>query len=414
MYNLIRCHVKDNGNWRPLDVTAKTVMELKNKYKTVRLFVKEDTGGSGEKIINLINVFGRLPVASYSLTIPQWLATIDNSYIDSNEKAVTLDRVGALRRRDLWDYPVTVSMGNAFYGEGVTIPKGLAIDICMGPIDSNFAVMDRLANRCLMSVNGRIIPLERSSNRVFGINGSKYLANVNEYAISILDFTELGSLTLQELNVANTDKLVPNETDLLQRKSRINVTMNMDISDKTVLMVIDGYPHFLDKTIQVYDNRNVVLHLNHDRLCKRLLADDVPSTDPYVGHTVQNTGFNITEFDALGYIRNSRSFLIVIDNDDVCRYTRPAGRTDLVGLHLSSYPPQGLLLSEDGRSLEYQTVDTDGVQAAIHIGDNRRRYYLHNSTDPGVSNLATVTEVQPDAPEVMNANFIDLYTTKIS
>jgi hypothetical protein len=411
MLTLHYCHVKDDNGWSALDDTDVSINDLYLGYKRIRIYVTTTDKPNALRTIDLDKIFGTISPTNYNLSLSAWVATASESLLTQVNSGVLLNEVGAMRRKDLWDYPVNVSMGNSLYGEGSTVPKGLTVDLVVSPkTNSDIWVIDKLANKCLMSINGRVVKTERSGDRLFVKNARNHLTNETQI-VSVLEFEELGNITTLDVRDLTSRNLGTNYPASGKVSSRVLLTTPFSLTDKTVMAVVDGYPHFLDGSVEVRDANTVIIKLYHNSVCKRMLLDNTLNGGPYSGSTVRNTGIHIVGLDILDYLNNTNSFLVIIDNDDVNRHTTKAGRTDIIGMYTTYYPPQGILVAEDGRLLEYAVEGTDGDQTAINTTINIRNNFIHDKGKIGDLTVATNTKELSPKPKAMDATFVDIYTT---
>ena len=411
MYRLTHCHVKEPEGWRAISAQSKTIKYLTDTYQQVRLYVQSELAGGKTHTIDLHEVLRNISEAQQLLTIDNWVVDVDPSMLNSPSSSTTLDRVGMMRVGELWDYPVSVKMGNSAYGADTPVPIGLVKDMAITAKDiADVGYISELADTTLIAINGRICKTERSGDTLFVKDANRYLGGV-EQSISVISLRELGGLTTIGITESNAIEIIRSSGDRLADKSRVRVVSGVDLANKTVLLVIDGYPHFLDGTLQVYDGNNVILHIDHNRMCKRRLADSVATESTSSGMNSDTTGIDIDDFDAIEYLTGTTSFLAILDGVDINKHSHPAGRTDILGLYTSSYPPQGILIAEDGRMLDYHIEGTDGHYTSVITTNNNKHTYLHDNSKDIEGGKATATEIQSASMDFVDATFVDLYTT---
>lgn len=412
MYILKRCHVLQNNEWFPIQAQYLTLGYLFNNYREVRLFVSPIEFEEDQYTIDLSDVFGMIDPSLYSTSVTDWLnGELPEGIVDLQPNSFTLDKVGTLHKKDLWDYPVSVTYGNHMYGKNVDVPEGLGIDIEITASDENRGYIDHLANNCLFSVNGRILHSDRLENRLFILDGLRYVRVKNYFpVVSVLDFKALGKISTVRLTTEMMSKLTKTEIDNANLVSRIAVSLPEDLSNKTLLLVIDGYPHFLDGTLSLYDGKKAILTLNDILMCRRSIRDNPSEWHGIDGINIRDTGILVDTYDPIDYISSTTSFILVIDNPSIYKLSRPMGRTDIFGVYTYPYPPKGIAVTSDGDLLEYTLEGYDGNQASLAVADNLRHYPIdaHTNKRP---RIVSTTEVNRPKLEVAEARMLDFYTT---
>lgn len=415
MYTLRHCHVLDKDIWTAIDATNLSLATLVNRYRKVRLFISPtEENIDNVYAIELTDKWGLVDPSDYQITTEDWLHTdFNEGMIDFDPKSWTLDKVGTLVRKQLWDYPVTVEFGNHNYGEGVDVPIGMNIDIAITD-ENNSGVLDYLTENVLFSVNGRILKSARLGDKLFIVNARLYARTSTLFpSISVLDLKALGSWNWLDLNDTNLTLVSKTDLEVINKKTRLLITLEEDISDSTLLLILNGYPHFIDGSLKVFDGHTVILEVDDVLLCTRAIEDDPNYWYGVSGVNIRDTGIEVNSFNALEYITSGTSALIAIKNTDIHRYSRLAGRTDVYGSYTYPYPPKGILVGSNGSMLDYIVDGYDENQAALSVSDNRKKYAMHNEVSNNTSQIVALTSRTSPKVELMEARIIDLYTTKV-
>lgn len=411
MYTLIRTHARNQYHWTPIEAGNLTLSELKKGYGRIRLYVESVSGGQFQ--IELHTLYNRISPADFGRTVNNWLLMIDDTYLTLNPPGVPLDKVGSLGYHDIWDYPLNISMGNHQYGEGVDVPAGSDDDLMLSDLVSGSGVMAKLSEFALFSVNGRIVEHRRLGNRLALINARRHLSanNYLSQCVSVMDFSEISTLEWLPISGGNSIVLNRSENDVLSHICKLRITSPIDLANKTVLLVLDGYPHFIDQTVRVMDGSTVIITLNLRQIGERMVKDGQAYWVGANGLNVRNSGIDVETLDGFKYATSGTSALVILDSDDVNRFTRPAGRTDILGVYTYPHTPKGMLLLEDGTLVDYLVNGYDGSQASLTIVDGQRKDYMHNHTSYRKNHVVGFTRRQTRKSEVVHAHFLELYTT---
>ncbi len=415
MYTLTHCHALYAGEWVPVPFHDISVGHLYTTYGKVRCYVTGDDGSVILTCVPFSEIFGQVAPEDYGMLIEDWIATrASPEMVDSSRQYFTLDSVRTMKRRDLWGYPVKAYFGNVEYGPGVAVPRGLDNDLVIEEIPGQGGIISKLGSGHLFSVNGRIVDSVQVNDRLFLLEGRLYSSCRPHFpVVSVYDFTELGTCAWYPMT---SEMLVPIERSpmaIAEQKSYYRIVAPVSFAGKTVLPVLNGYPHFMDKTLDVYDGKNAILSVSNVQLCSRAVQDDPALAYESDGRRYGSNGVPLDTFDVKAHLCSTVSGLLIIDNAEVYRMMRPLGRTDIRGAYTFPYVPSGIILSNEGALLEYGLEGYDYNQASICVLDNRDRRMMDVHQRRDNSYVIALTE-ESQALRCRSARMMDIFTTSLA
>jgi hypothetical protein len=247
----------------------------------------------------------------------------------------------------------------------------------------------------LVSVNGFIHATDASSDGLYVKEGmvSRQLSGKAE--IGLYSFRKLGKLAF----IPITDSMVYKQDPAQRFKDRAHVDLGVDVSGKTVMLVLGGYLHVLDERTfyRVSDSAFAVV-FNNLPLIERFydsrkyldlssMAVEISTDNP--SHFAVDDLFS--DAALLAYLTLSQSFFVVLDNPNIFVERKLIQSSKLPGQYMTDVAPVFPLTDEIGKmanfSYQYETGQysitvTDAYRhdynfrtvesrTALSLGDNR-------------------------------------------
>ena len=297
MIELINANVRLDFGWFNKDLSQTAIRDAVAVYEEVRLYVKVD---GSLRVFNLTELVRNIDPVTQDGTVLNWLLATDPDSLETEDDVLRLGEVARLKYRDLWALPIRLSRGNRLYGPGTDIPYGADTDIVVqfnAPSEEPFA---RMADSSLFTVNGRIVQSSRVNDRLYLHDVRNYLEGTLERSQTYgwLDFRDLG--TVQTVSFTE-ENLIERDGDTFTLDSKL------PLGDKTVMAVIDGYPHFLDDTTSVIDYSQVKFDIDREMVVTRALRH-IPQLDRN-SPNLRNSGALVRDFDMRQYPAQQPQFL---------------------------------------------------------------------------------------------------------
>lgn len=237
---------------------------------------------------------------------------------------------------------------------------------------------------CLVSVNGFFHMTDVSSNGVYVQDGMKsnFLSGQNQ--LGIYSFHDIGKIEL----IPITEQMVYRQNNLQKFRDRAYVNLGKDVSDKTVMLVLGGYLHVLDrKTLHRIGDGTFMIDMRNLPLIDRYYESrkylDFSSLN------LETTSRNDSQVDVenffsdetlMAYLTLSQSFFVVLDHNDIFINKIPVKKTPNVNGFVTSHLPVLPLVTGHGKMTNYWYEHEDGLYA-ISCYDTLSYNRLYDTVD---------------------------------
>jgi hypothetical protein len=236
----------------------------------------------------------------------------------------------------------------------------------------------------LVSVNGFIHATDASADGIYIKDGmvSKNLSGKAE--MGIYSFRELGKLSFLPI----TDAMVYRQDPAQQFKDRVHVDLGVDVSNKTVMLVLGGYLHVLDgRTFYRVGDSTFAVVFNNLPYIERWMNSrhylDLSSLNVEIS-TDNPSHFAVDDLmsDAAiqAYLTLSQSFFVVLDNPNVFIERELIRASKMPGLYVSDVAPIFPLQDELGKMVNF-AYEYETGQYAITTTDAYRHDYNFRTVD---------------------------------
>lgn len=364
MYVLTKAYVKRDrraGRWLEEDISSTIITVLSVTHGDVWMYITYP-GLTEPKALRFSDVANWVTSANATQTVTQWLTSLGNRTLpfadtppDFNIRYVRYAKaVHAGYRYDSiprsGQYPSNLS-------------ESLKEDLVLThPENSPEEVVDY----CLISVNGLYHRAQATNNgvHVFGANRSLRLANDNQ--IGIHSFRQIGMIQTIPISESMIGPQLPGAP--FQDGVYLNVPANVDISNKTVLVVIGGYLQVLGNTYTRISDRAYRIQMYRLSLPERyydsrsridmssLEIPQYPSNDALI-----EPNDLLSDTAIMKLLTLEQSFLVVVDTPSLFQDLIPMEQTRLPGRWIDRNFDQEPIMGPYGRMVEYHATKEDGL-----------------------------------------------------
>lgn len=330
MYQLVSAIVKPldaNGRWRSMDIGT---VRLDDLYKGFRRVIATLSNKVLTANVSLDIEQLRAQLGGSSLTFNEWLIQNGSKTLPtSNDLPVIRTRYAQFSDAVRAGYHVTPTHPTISASSPLPISDRTDLLVTKKGVDYEF-----IHKRAIANVNGFYHLTDWSSEGIYVVDGMKSCLISGRNELGLLSFMQLGTIDL-----------IPIQPDMIytlreDQKLRYNcyVDTRVDLSQKTVFLVLGGYLHAVDPRVffrvsasafgidfsqiplvdRFYESHGV-LDLSH------LGLETTPANPNQVG-------INNLYSDAvlMKYLTMSQSFFIALDNQDIF--------VDYIDLHKSPFP----------------------------------------------------------------------------
>lgn len=267
---------------------------------------------------------------------------------------------------------------------------------------------DLFYKNCLVSVNGFFHMTDVSTDGVYIQDGMKSAFKSGQNQLGIYSFRELGEIRL----IPIVESMVYRQNDRQTYRDRVHVDLSQDVTNKTVMLVLGGYLHVLDrKTFYRVSDTAFAIDLGNLPLLDRYYQSR--KYLDYSSLPLETTGRNDSQIDVenfysdanlLAYLTLSQSFFVVLDNPDIFATKVPVRKTVLPNNYIAYQPPVFPLVTEHGKITNFWYTSEDG-QYSLSCYDALAYSRLYDTVDVS-QQISVADSCDPQNPVVNGSAFL--------
>jgi hypothetical protein len=263
---------------------------------------------------------------------------------------------------------------------------------------------------CLLTVNGFIHMTDNDSFRTYVIEGAKSFYKSNYNHAGLLSFDKIGKLTKYRITEPDISSL---EDKPLSTHCYIRINTPLDLTDKSILLVLGGYmilpspiAFFRTSANTVCLNLEGLPHL--ERIAESAQVLDLSSlgvnSDAMSGEYLFSDGF------IKSYLTMSQSFIVIVDNKELFYNKISLPSNGYPGVFLTEQEPKQPLISGYGRINEYWVTQEDGYYS-IAARETQIRNFLFSYVAQGLPKAYTDKELSKIKTRLNNAFLLEIGTS---
>lgn len=239
-------------------------------------------------------------------------------------------------------------------------------------------------NSCMVSVNGYFHLTDGGSDGIVVQDGMKslFISNLNQ--IGILSFREIG--TIQSIPIKQ--EMLYKTSDNERYRDRVHINTGVDLTGKTVILVLGGYLHIHDpKTFRVCGDSQLSVDVANLPLIERYF-ESMEMLD-LSALPLQRTSRNPTQIavddfysdaNIEAYFTLPQSFVVILDNDEVFVEREYVRKTRLPNMYISYTKPRYPLVTGYGKTSNYWYTEED-KQYSLNCCKSMRTNFLFHTVD---------------------------------
>lgn len=262
--------------------------------------------------------------------------------------------------------------------------------------------------RLLVSVDGFVHRTSYSQDGLYVVDGARGRIQANQTNLTLIDFGGVGELSFVDIRPNMLYR--PNADGKHYQYAHLN--LNVSTEGKTVMLVIGGYPHFLDDAYKLIGDGLIQIDFNNYPLIQRYYEsrhfvdwDHVTFTEVGTMDSQRLVRELLTSEEMIeGLMYSSQTFAVIIDSPDVYVDRHQVQKTDLPGIFLSYQKPTLPLETLRGRWMPYWAHQEED-RWVINCGDNSLPNYVFEHAE--YESLYSVTEQKiPHKPYYRDRGFL--------
>jgi len=355
---LARARAQD-ARWESHNFANTPLQDLYRNYRKVFLTLTHPAA-SKDLFLDLDAVRTTLPSSALSKTVSQWLAGLGNAALPTTNALPNVQERSA-KFADIWTAGYNVTPVDRRRANNAELPESEKNDLLLTKPGVDFR---SLWPYCMVTVNGLFHRIGGAAEGLFVVDGAKSGRIANNNHVGIYSFREVGKLDYVSINSSMLYKTHPNQSFA----NHVNIKLPYDCSNKTVLLVLGGYLHALDRAYVMTGPQSLKIDINNLNLVQRyydsrnridLSRLALDSTDRNPDQIALDNIFN--EETIRRYMTMTQSFLLIIDSPNVYVRRHDTEQTELPGRYLTEMPLQRFpLIGQYGRVFEYHAIAQDG------------------------------------------------------
>ena len=371
MYRYKNAVVKDRNGWSEKDISEETMRSIGQSYEDVRFHLDYQIEG----ITVEVHYTDIEPLIKRSIkTVAQWFIDNNNRALPHRLKLTNISNRQHVQMKDLWEAGYEIHITNKdVHPETALLPSACRDLLIRHPTYSSNDVYDNMA----ISINGLLYPTINSEYGPYLAGVWPKLRALKELYASVISFKRLGGFK----QIPLTKAMVYQPSSIHSLKDSIYLNVGVDLSQKTVLLVLGGYLHVLDGNYQIIGDQQLKINSSQIPLTQRILSTQkelgltLPGLDTGGGSI--NDKLLMSDDSLTKYIDLPNTFLMVLDKEvyyahEVLTY---GGMPDR---YFSKERPMGIMQHYLGRIMDHR-CDRKGNQYVLS-GKNVRELQLGMET----------------------------------
>jgi len=390
MYQLVSARYKvdrRSGRWVEADLSTAPITGLTAYYADVWLFVTYPSL-TVPKALRLSDFSNLLNGISSTMTVQEWLAHMGNTTLPWNENPPSFEE-------RLVEYAQAWHAGYEIQAQGRS-----------GVVDDELAKSHRqdlvlthpsydslyINQHCLFTVNGYFHLSDADENSVRIIDGNTTVRKTNDNQIGIYSFEQIGPIKTCPIKADMVTAM--NDQSPLWDGAYVTLPADINLDEKTVLLVVGGFLQVLGKTYKRVGDRTWKVELGNiiflDRFIQSLKDMDLSSLNieaPDNNPTFALTAKLKSDEAVRAYMTLSQSFMVIVDSPSLFQEYIPLESSGLSHRYLSPVNEQLPVVGAYGRMLDYHLIEEDGTYVYCCSSNWRHNY------DAGHRKWATMNAV---------------------
>jgi len=236
MYSLVSAIGKTSGRWASVEIGSQPLNKLFSDYQEVKAILSNPFI-TGNVCLTLSGY--RTTLAGMTSTFNEWLASLGNKALSTSTELPVLN-------------PKFVKYVDGFAAGYDIKPTGLlsSPDFYLPAADATTLFLSKegvdfnlFCKRCMVSVNGYFHYVDSSNLGAWVHEGMKTCYHSGENQLGIHSFGEIADIKYKAI----TADMLHKTSSSQEFRHRTLINIGEDVSDKTVILVLGGYMHVMDK-----------------------------------------------------------------------------------------------------------------------------------------------------------------------
>lgn len=396
MYILEKAKIKNNkqsGKWNIVPLFDLELSTILTSYAEVYFYIRHPGPAGGTTVgLLLSNIRTRLSSSDQTQTFQDWLDSIGNEALPFEDELLE-GKINYVRYVQAWHSGYNAMPFNSGMHINSNIPNSRKHDLLLTHPTRDIRDFTKKA---LVTVNGYFHPCDTHPDGVTVLGGGSNVYNYNDNQIGIYSFETVGDLSVK---IIQSDWISKGREDS-DLYNGFYVTLpediNIDESNKTVLLVMGGYLiapgdvyyRVSERTYKINTPKLMLL----DRIYQSRKAMGLESLDLFPERESPTlTSSKKLEDDEviLNYVLGTNSFFVILDSPGFFQELRPLENIRLPGRSLETNYDRLPIMGAYGRMIDYHVIKEPMLNNHYHSKDqiyvvqgtvNLRNHYDNNKS----------------------------------
>lgn len=370
MYVLVRARYRRDrrdGRWTEADLADEPIGTLSANYGDIYLYIEYPGAGQPiTKALHWINAESLIIGVTPTLTVQQWLTSLGNKTLPF-DKDLPNEKLRLVKYAQAWHsgYNIQACANDGHIDQDISVHYKEDL-ILTHPKYKPQVIRDN----CLISVNGYFHLTDWTDAGVRIIDGNKTVIRSNDNQIGLYSFETIGKLQF----VPITDEMIksPSDTTPLWDATYLKMPSDIDITNKTVLLVTGGYLNVLSDVYERINEDTWRLSFGRMMFLNRYIQSVKDMDLTSLGLEVDElspTLFNAQQLkdDSVirAYLTLSQTFFVIVDSPSFFQSYEPVQYLNEPGRFIDGKQQQLPLVGAYGRMLDYHIIKEPAMAKVV-------------------------------------------------
>ncbi|MNQ30165.1 hypothetical protein D3C85_434990 [compost metagenome] len=385
MYQLVRARYRKDrraGRWVEANLANALVATLATVYGDVYLYITYP-GLPTPKVVRFDQTLALRQGIGATVTVQAWLTSLGNTTLPWLATPPN-ETIRLVEYAQAWHagYDIQTRSRNGNIEEHLS--SFAQEDLIVTHPNPNFTPQ-RIDDYCLFSVNGFFHLSDWGTDGVRVLDGNATVRKSNDNQVGLMSFENIGKIKKVPITEDMLSK--QNENTLYSATTYVTLPNTVDLTNKSVLLVLGGYLHAFsqsyvrtgDRTWRI-DLRNILFLERYIESVRGMDMTALGLRDDPTNQTLFSVEEMLSDTAMVGYLTMSQSFFVIVDCPTMFHELTPLEYAGYPGRYLNRNGQQLPCVGAYGRQVEYHTIEEHGFW--VYCGTNNMRYdYTANTVN---------------------------------
>jgi hypothetical protein len=384
MYRFVSSYLKPRGaayTYQDIDISLKTIDYIQKEY--IDGYIELSNPALSDNIFITIQEFRELKLPHrLDQTFEYWLAYIKNRTINGTESRPNYE-TNIVRARNAAQASYKFNLCKRTLAPNANIAVGDMNDVYLHKSGVNLKM---LRERSLVTVNGYLHPHVPYYDGIAIVGGGSQHKLIGELMVGILSFATIGDIQM----IPITKERISKYSDGVLYSDRVVIDTGRDLTNKSVIVSIAGYPLISSPLVNVVSDAtgviklnmrgfDIVRHVNNSVGEINLESCGIVTPNEDLGMPPLSMNYLRSDIMMLQYLTLPQSFIAIIDAPTLTVDRFPVTSTGVPHRHISESEPNMPMMDSNGKLVEYW-IDPQNGPFSVMTRPDYYKTYLYETT----------------------------------